>query len=736
MCPFYKMGILGPLPLCRASRTARRCRGANWPLFLAVSLNVLLSCQALVGQPESQDSVLETADAVRQLSAEDADRALLVRLRGIFMGEADPQGIAFVMQDETDGIYVQASSRQVAALSRGDLIEVEGVTNPGGYAPFVAAEKVRKVGEGVIPDPIRVPIYGLNTGEMDAKWVEFTGIVRSVEPKTLDEFVQSEGAVRYVPSLSEEMAIEQAKVKLELAAGGSRVFAELFGELDPADYVDAEVRVRGLCFNLHNSNRQFVRPLVQVPKGMDLEIIRPPERNAFDSDPRPVASLLQFEKSNYRIGHRVHVRGVVLHHQLGLALWVRDGSQSLRVETSQQEQLFPGDQIDVLGFPILGNYSPILEDATFLKGPRLEPPVPVFLDSIASSRQHDLDLVSLNAELVESRHFEDRVELTFDWQGRTVEGVLHLADSVATPVGWQDGCLVRVSGICTVASDEPVPLGGLWMANSFELLLRSPSDLEVLQSAPWWNAERLAWTLLGVLLVSLAFITFVVLGSRRRLKDQEHRREMAETEFSAILDERNRVAREIHDTLSQSLGAISVHLELARPYADKLGDEVRRNLGAAHRLARGALAEARDSIWNMRLHVLEMHDLGGALSQILKQMTDGTGVTGEMKQEGASRRLPPVVENNLLRVGQEAITNACKHAKPTRIDVALRFEQRLVRLSVRDDGIGFIEAEIPSLVRRSFGLVGIRERAELLGGQVDIQSSPGNGTCVEISVSA
>jgi signal transduction histidine kinase len=226
-----------------------------------------------------------------------------------------------------------------------------------------------------------------------------------------------------------------------------------------------------------------------------------------------------------------------------------------------------------------------------------------------------------------------------------------------------------------------------------------------------------------------------MLASRRRLKEQEHRRAMAETEFTAILSERNRVAREIHDTLSQSLGAISVQLELARGHANEISPPARNYLGAALRLARAALAEARDSIWNMRSQVLEKRDLGQALEGILVQMTEDTGVMPNMRVEGASRRLPPVIENNLLRVGQEAITNASKHAKPTRIDVTLAFDGRTVRLAVEDDGVGFVMGSQPNGDRRTFGLVGIKERAELLGGTVEIKSAPGQGTRVVVAVS-
>jgi signal transduction histidine kinase len=260
-------------------------------------------------------------------------------------------------------------------------------------------------------------------------------------------------------------------------------------------------------------------------------------------------------------------------------------------------------------------------------------------------------------------------------------------------------------------------------------------ELSVLRLSSAWNAQPVVWVLSGFLGLAVSAVAVVMLSTRRRLKDQEHRRAMAETEFTAILGERNRVAREIHDALSQSLSAICVQLELARIHAAELSAPVRHHLASAQKLARAALAEARDSIWNMRSHVLEKGDLGEALEGILLRLTDGTGATPHLRITGIRRRLPPMIENNLLRIGQEAITNASQHAKPTHIDVTLEFEGRTVRLTVEDDGRGFSLGAQPTEGSRKFGLAGITERATVLGGTVQIRSAPGQGTRVIVCVS-
>lgn len=705
---------------------------AVWTLIACLTL----APSGLESAPPPEHAALTTAAQVRALTVEEAGRAVPVHLRGVYLGEADPEGIAFVIQDGTDGIYVQGPANLVKGLARGDLLDIEGVTDPGGFAPYVVAQTLRKTGRGPIPEPVRVTLDQLNAGQMDAKWIELTGIVRSVEPKAPTDSAPPPPGTRYAAPADVSSPSKDPKVKMKLAAGSARVVVELNGSLNPADYVDAEVRLQGLCFNLHNRNRQFVRPFVQVPRGVDVVIEAPPPGKPFDSQPHPVASLLRFEQLTGKHGHRVHVRGVVVHHQPGSALWVRDRDRSLRVETAQTEMLQPGDEVDVLGFPALASddYSAVLEDAVFRKLSSQPPPRPHVLTDVSGALQNDADLVQLDARLTELRRFSDSVTLTLDWHQTAVRAQLHLKENAAVPADWLPGSVVRVAGVCSVITNEAGPLGGLWEPHSFQLLLRSPADLAVLQPPPWWNAERVVWVLSGFLFLALGAVGVVMSASRRRLNEQEHRRAMAETEFTAILSERNRVAREIHDTLSQSLGAISVQLELVRTHAAEISAPARSHLASAHKLARAALAEARDSIWNMRSHVLEKCDLGEALEGILLRLTEGTGVTPHMRVEGDRRRLPPVVENNLLRIGQEVITNASKHAQPARIDVSLQFERRTIRLVVEDDGRGFVVGAQPDGERRSFGLVGIKERAELLGGTVAIASVPGKGTRVVVTV--
>jgi signal transduction histidine kinase len=301
------------------------------------------------------------------------------------------------------------------------------------------------------------------------------------------------------------------------------------------------------------------------------------------------------------------------------------------------------------------------------------------------------------------------------------------------PPNGQPVCGGRVAGICALKAQKSGPMSGILEPHSFELRLRSTADLVVVKPRSWWTLKHFTF-LLGIVTVTLTIlISALVLLARRRLKEQKRQRDQAEKEFAAILSERNRMAREIHDTLAQGLTAISFQLRIAKKSATATDAFLNEHLDAAQELARSSLAEARNSIWNMRSQVLETTDLAGALENILKQMVEGLDCQTEIKVTGPKRRLAPVTENNLLRFGQEAITNAVRHAQAGQITVQLDCGDKYFRLSVRDDGCGF-DSSHPPKSSGGFGLLGIRERAKELQGEFEIQSAVGKGTTVSMTI--
>ncbi len=267
------------------------------------------------------------------------------------------------------------------------------------------------------------------------------------------------------------------------------------------------------------------------------------------------------------------------------------------------------------------------------------------------------------------------------------------------------------------------------------LLAAGLVQAEGLAADTFLKALEFAMALVFVLLFSE-----VVVRERqaRAALDEAHRRlgEYAvQAEDMATLQERNRLAREIHDSLGHHLTAVHVHLEAARAQLDGqpaiLPDAVAAGLGSsldkAQSLTREGLAEVRRSVAALRASPLDGHTLPEALAAIAGEC-GRAGIPAEVAVRGVPRLLPPPAKQALFRAAQEGLTNVRKHARAGRAEVVLDYDAAVVRLTVRDDGVGAAEA------RGGFGLVGVRERVQLLGGRVEVHTAPGEGFTLRVEV--
>jgi PAS domain S-box-containing protein len=202
-----------------------------------------------------------------------------------------------------------------------------------------------------------------------------------------------------------------------------------------------------------------------------------------------------------------------------------------------------------------------------------------------------------------------------------------------------------------------------------------------------------------------------------------------ESREAAVTAERNRMARDIHDTLAQGFTGVIIQLEAAADATSKrLPDEAEKHLRRARDLARDSLREARRSVQALRPTALLDQDLSKALKSLIRDMTAGTRLRAEFLLQGEARPLSAELEDELLRIGQEVLTNTLRHADATEFKAVLMFERQELRLELRDNGRGFD----PGSRHDGFGLLGIRERIEGRGGRVTIHSALRRGTAVSI----
>jgi signal transduction histidine kinase/ligand-binding sensor domain-containing protein len=203
-----------------------------------------------------------------------------------------------------------------------------------------------------------------------------------------------------------------------------------------------------------------------------------------------------------------------------------------------------------------------------------------------------------------------------------------------------------------------------------------------------------------------------------------------EAQFALVMKERNRIAREIHDSLAQGLAAIGLHLSAIETDRPDVWRE--RHVQKAQQLVEANLAEARRSVWDLHPQYLDRHDLVSGLGRMAADLGENANIRISIRVSGAACALTPDVEKNVFRIAQEAVANAIRHAAARQIGIDVSFERRQVQITVSDDGRGFD----PSAASDGFGLTSMRERAAQIGATFRLDSRPQAGTSVTVTVPA
>jgi signal transduction histidine kinase len=260
---------------------------------------------------------------------------------------------------------------------------------------------------------------------------------------------------------------------------------------------------------------------------------------------------------------------------------------------------------------------------------------------------------------------------------------------------------------------------------------RVPAGSVVLNQTPTvWEAYR--WRIMAgiiVLVLQSGLIATLLVQRRRRRIAEAGLRSSEERRHTAVLDERNRIARDMHDTLAQGFTGVIVQLQAAEhARAHGSATDVASHIARASELARQSLGETRRSIRALRPAVLETGSLCAALEGLLTQVTANTTLRATFTTRGEPRAAARVTEENLLRIQQEMLTNTLKHSAATAVSSTLSFDADGLRLDVQDDGRGFD----PRTRHDGLGLLGIRERVHHLGGQLSIDTHLGGGTRMSV----
>jgi len=425
---------------------------------------------------------------------------------------------------------------------------------------------------------------------------------------------------------------------------------------------------------------------------------------------QPIQSLRLFSTTHPA---RAIVRGSVI---LTEPLYIQDSSGGVQVDITNKPSLRVGDEVEVEGDVYPHGLIATVRNATVhpLSGLAPRAPLSVTADQAATGVYHAM-LIEVEGTLYDKSPSALEVR---DGQ-QIFRALANSASAAAAFDKLEKNSVIRLRGVCLADADHTqntVP---------FALLINSPEDVKVLVGPPWWSTEHL---------IVLA-ITMLVLGFAVHLLYSR----AEEWRLRAVIDERERLAHEIHDTLAQSFAGIGFQLRAIRNRVSKSSIPVDHTilleeLNRASELVRHSHDEARRSITTLRPDATEAGGLIAALEQIARQMVGRAPVTIETSVEGEVRSIPLRVLDCLFRIGQESIANAVQHGHPGKLRIRAAYSPSAITLMIQDDGSGFVfEPETQPNID-GFGLVGMRRRVESVQGMLEIETALGQGTCVVAKV--
>lgn len=658
--------------------------------------------------------VLTTIKAIRALSQDDGARGYPVRVAATVTHFDEARSNQLVVHDGEFGQWVVlpiagSNGSPWPKLSRGDLIEIEGRTIRGGFAPNLEPFRIRKLGRAPLHTPRRIPYAALVTGRHDCDYIEIEGVVQRT-------WLASDPHPLYA-----EVAIEGGVIRA--------VFWD-FSQDDVRRLVDARVSVRGNAGTLFGPTEQLRGVSLFAGRTRDVTVLEPAP-DPFSLAARSIRSMYNYSAVG-EVNRRIRIRGAVTAYIPGRPievsdfssdarfryvrniLYVRDSTSGARVETEQAADVKPGDVVEVAGFPAVTPGKPILKNAVFRVVGRETEPVPMTLAASGGlAADADAELVRMDASLLSILTSPTERVLVLK-RGETVfEAGIERSKAGPDLDAIRSGSLVSIVGVYSYQWGPPP---------SFRLFLRAPADVAVLAAASWWTLRHTVVMVFMLLAAGCIGVVWATTAARRKRQ-----------EYQAVLSERNRVARELHDTLEQGLAGIALQLEAVSGSLEVSPDVARQSLDVARQMLRYGIEEARRSVMDLRSQALERSDLVGALTRLAYDMTTGTSTTARVHVSGEPQRLDVAQEHHLLHIGLEGLANALKHANARRIDIELRFRDHETDLVVRDDGRG-LRPRAAGAPDGHFGLQGVRERVDKLGGRLQIESEPGAGTQLIITV--
>jgi diguanylate cyclase (GGDEF)-like protein len=459
-----------------------------------VGLLIAVAATPQLGAQQSQP--ITQVNAIRALTVEQAGEGRAVDVRGVVTVVSGWKN-SFFFEDATAGISVDRSA-SLPELHQGQQVEIQGVTSPGMFAPVISAREVKVLGDGDLSAAPLVDLDRLAGGKLDSQWITVKGNVRNASVK---------------PSWGRPVLFLDVDV-----GGGTLVTARIrdFPDTGWERLPTSIVSIRGVCATTFNDKRQFIGLKLFVANLNDVRVLQPGPADPFDRPLRPLSALLRFDPKQDNIAP-VRVRGTVTHLQPGQGIYIQDGPEGVLLRGAQTASIAVGDQIEAVGYPGGGDYSPSLENSLFriihekrqavaLVTPVLVTASEMIVDNQGfSASPYDSRLVRIRGVLDQAISGVDE-RVLFVRDGTAIfTARLPAADSGNVP---PIGSMIEVTGVCATRVDAGHE------ARSFRILLRNLADITVVQRAPWWNTAHSKGIVVLLLIVVVLLVGWLILLRR------------------------------------------------------------------------------------------------------------------------------------------------------------------------------------------------------------------------------
>ena len=675
------------------------CLGSGTDLLRYLLTSIVVFLLAL---PAGAAETLDSISRIRALPPQEAARQLPAEIEAVVIFY-NPVKSNCIVNDGHEGLFVLLADDPTKRppLKVGTRLRIEGVTQPGEFLPCVEGRRVSVIGDGPLPEPRRIDGGEFFTPSLDCQWVEIPAIIignNNSGTSNITLVAESSGW-NFMVHFPDDWKDSESAAKL----------------------MQRPVRIRGAVGSLCNDQRQLTLRYLFVTS---VSQIIPSENAEPDLEP-PLRAINELLRSDTTSQSRVRVRGTVT-HAASDGLYLRGDGGCLVIRTASTSDFAPGMRVEAEGFAAIAMFRPVLRASRVSVLDRVAAPRPLALDLTGENLiRQQAELVTVDADLLTRRDGSGE-EVVLQCRADTWFFEARLANRNALPAGLVSNDRLRLTGICELTNTQP--LAATSLADGFRIQLRDAADVVILRRAPWWTLPRLLWALAAV--ATLALVALAWVAQLRRHVESQTKIISKQIEQTAVKDERQRVARELHDTIEQELTGLSIQLGNARQRLTRAPGQADHALELAQRMLRHCREEARTSIRDLRSVALDQHGLADALREILAPLAAECGARFVFDVVGESRGPTGPVALHLLRIAQEAVANAARHANPREIRVRLDYAADDLTLEIHDDGSGF-DTGAPA-PRGHFGVLGIRERANKLQADLTIASSPGAGTTIRV----